>query len=406
MTFSNRHLHGAIATGSLLVVLGVGACGGRIDDPMASTAEPVTSITISGTVLDSSGNPISPPVTIALNGSAQKQTLSDPSTGAYSFTVAPGSYSLSASTQCLVFAPGVSNLNNLVANTTVNFVGSGNDLLANCEPATSSGATSGTLTIHGVVTSAGHPVAGAKVTLNGSTQGFRFSDETGAYSFSVNKGSYSVNVTEACKTYAPAITNLNGITTSQTANFTGSGNCPPAPLNLCPTFDTDFSLASFGDVCVPAVTTNACIDRLFVWDSAFLFGFPAITGADCRFGQWSNGLFTLPEINEYLEQLEFFIVYLAGCPYVGTQAGPLTDALVPQPLVAQGFKFTTADVQALSDDFVLGVEQTLAANGTPLTSAQLTALRAQLAYLQTTVPKVVSSSTLTYSTCAADAGTQ
>ncbi len=405
MGLSMRHLCTVGVASSLLSILGIGACGGRVDEATAAATEAVTSFTISGTVLDSSGNPIQPPVTIALNGTAQKETLSNPATGAYSFTVGAGSYSLSASTTCLSFSPSVDNINNIQANTTVNFVGSGTDQLANCEPATSAGGTSGSLTIHGTVTSAGHPVAGAKITVNGSTQGFRISDETGAYSFSVNHGSYTVSASGACNSYSPSIDNLNNITTSQTANFSGSGNCPPAPLTFCPTLDTDFDLSAFGDVCSPAITTNSCIDRLFVWDSSILFSFPAIIGTDCRFGQFNN-LFSLDAINEYLEQLEFFIVYIAGCPYVGTQAGPLTDALVPQPLVAQGFKFTTADVQALSDDFVAGFQAALTANGTPLTNAQVTALQAQLTYLQGNVPNVVSSSSLSYSTCPADGGTQ
>lgn len=398
MQVSKLRFGGAVARGSLLVVLGIAAFG------TTAGAAPA-SITISGTVTDSSGNPIEPPVTVSINGSAQHETMSDPATGAYSFTVAPGSYSLSASTECLAFDPDVVNLNNLTNSTTVNFIGSGDNFVTNCEPPSSSGATSGAFTISGVVTSSGHPVAGAKVELNGSTQGFRYSDETGAYSFSVNRGSYSVGVSEACESYTPSNVNLNNLAGSTTADFTGSGNCPPAPLDLCPTLDADFDLASLGDVCVADITTNSCIDRLDVWDSSILFSFLELTSADCRFGQWT-GLFTPTTINEFITEVEFFVVYLAGCPYVGTQVGPLEDGLVPQPLVAQGLKFTTADVQALSEDFLTATEQTLSGNGTPLTSAQISALQAQLAYVQANVPNVVASSTLNFSTCAADAGGQ
>lgn len=391
MKLSKRHLGSAMGTASLLVVLGVAVSG--------TTAQAAGSITISGTIADSSGNPIEPQVAVTLTGSAQKQTFTDPATGAYSFTVAPGSYSISASLECLAFAPNVVNLNNITTNQNVNFTGSGDNIITNCEPPSSSGGTSGSLTIHGSVTSAGQPVAGAKVTLNGSAQGFRYADETGAYTFSVNPGSYSVSASEGCNSYSPSPENLNNIKTSQTVNFTGSGNCPPAPLTLCPTLDSDFDLSALGDVCVANVTTNSCVDRLFVWDSAFEFSFPPLIETDCRFGQWAN-IFTITDLNDYLQQLEFFIVYAMGCPYVGTQVGPLTDGLVPADLVAGGFKFTTADVAALSQDFLSTVETVLSANGTPLTSAQINALTAQMTYLQDNVPGVVNSSSLTYSTCA------
>lgn len=209
-------------------------------------------------------------------------------------------------------------------------------------------------------------------------------------------------MSEGCNSYSPPVDNLNNIKTSQTVNFTGSGNCPPAPLQLCPTLDSDFDIAALGDVCQADITTNSCPDRLFVWDSAIEFSDPALIGTDCRFGQWQN-IFTFNEINDYVVDLELFIVYLMGCPYVGTQIGPLTDALVPADLLAAGFKFTTADVAALSQDFLSAVEGALSANGTPLTSAQITALTAQLTYLGANVPNLVDSSSLSYSTCA-DAG--
>ncbi|HXX68655.1 MAG TPA: carboxypeptidase regulatory-like domain-containing protein [Polyangiaceae bacterium] len=390
MKISKRHWSGAVAGGSLLIVSGIAASG--------SMARAAGTITISGFVTDSSGNPIEPPVSIAINGSAQKETLSDPSTGAYSFTVAPGSYSISASMECLAFDPNVVNLNNITTNQTVDFIGSGNNLILNCEPPSSSGGTSGSLTIHGTVTSAGNPVAGAKVSLNGSSQGFRYADETGSYSFLVNPGSYSVGVSEGCNSYSPSVDNLNNLKTSQTVNFTGSGNCPPAPLQLCPTLDSDFDLAALGDVCQADITTNTCADRLGVWDFAIEFSDSAVIGTDCRFGQLQN-IFTFNEINDYIVQVELFIVYLMGCPYVGTQIGPLTDGLVPADLLAAGFKFTTADVAALTQDFLSATEGTLSANGTPLTSAQITALTTQLTYLGANVPNLVNSSSLSYSTC-------
>src|SRR4029077_20365632 len=103
------------------------------------------------------------------------------------------------------------NLNNLTANATVNFVGSGNDSVTNCSPLASSGGTSGSITLSGHVTSAGHPVPGAQVLLHGSAQGFRYADMTGAYSFSINPGSYSLDVTQGCNSYSPNVANLNNL---------------------------------------------------------------------------------------------------------------------------------------------------------------------------------------------------
>jgi hypothetical protein len=360
-------------------------------------------ITISGHITDSSGNSVGVNVQVSLTGSSQAVTFSNLYTGFYSLTVKPGSYSLAASGGCLAFAPSVVNLNNLTASTTVNFTGSGTDGITNCEPASSSGATSGSLTVSGVVTSGGQRVGGAKVSLNGSTQGFRYADETGAYSFSVNPGSYSVSVAQGCNSYSPNVVNLNSLAKSQVVNFAGSGNCPPAPLSLCPVLDTDFQLSSFGDVCSPTITSNACLDRFNVWDSGIFLNL-AFLGTDCRFGNLgaaiSSNFTNDTAIFQYFGQLTDFILYSLGCPYVGTQIGPLTDGLVPSNLASMGIHLTTADLQALSDDYVSAIQLTLSQNGSPaLTSAQLSALQTELNYLQANVPGTIKSSNYTFSTC-------
>jgi hypothetical protein len=387
--------------------LGIAACGGKIDDGTGAIAQQAVTgsdaglLTISGHVTDSSGNAVGTEVLISLTGSAQTHTFSNAATGAYSLSVKPGSYSITASTQCPTFNPGVVNLNNLTANTTVDFLGSGNDVITNCEALASVGGTSGTLTLSGHVTSAGHPVPGAKIVLSGSSQGFRYSDESGAYSFMVNPGSYSLNTSGACNSFAPSVVNLNNLKTSKTEEFLGSGNCPPAPLSLCPLFDTDFQLASLGDVCAANITTNSCADRLFTWQFNMLIDLPAFNGTDCRFGKFGPPLLSSLDVSQTIGQLSNFILYFMGCPYVGTQIGPLVDGLVPQVLLSRGVHFTTADLQALSDDYVAAIKQTLSDNGSPpLTSAQLSAIQAQLAFLASKVPGTVNSSTLTFSTCA------
>lgn len=391
--------HSLLSLGALAVT-----AVSAISAQTATAAQPLVAdaglITISGIVTDSSGNPVGGNVVISLNGSMQEHTLSNYYTGFYSISVKPGSYSISASTQCLTFSPSVVNLNNLTANTTVDFVGSGNDQITNCEPASSAGGTSGSLTLSGVVTSAGHPVPGALVTFSGSAQGFRYADETGAYSFLVNPGSYSIQVSGGCESYSPNVVNLNNLTTSKTENFVGSGNCPPAPLSFCSQFDTDFQLSSLGDVCVPNITTNSCPDRFDTWEFNMELDTGFINGSDCRFGLFAPPLFTSLSAAQYGVQLNNFILYLFGCPYVGAQIGPLADGLVPSFLLAQGAHFTTADLAALNADFVAGVQQALSSNGSaPLTAAQLSALESELAYLAANVPGQVNSSKYTYSTC-------
>ena len=410
MNHVGPHIGHLLCTSAVFAFVGVVACGGKIEDSTRTTSQAVSGsdaglLTISGVITDSTGNSVGTEVLVSLNGSAQKVAFSNPFTGAYSFTVKPGSYSITPSTQCLTFTPDVVNLNNLTANATVNFVGSGNDPITNCSPLASSGGTSGSVTLSGHVTSAGHPVPGAQIKLNGSSQGFRYADMTGAYSFSVNPGSYSLNVTQGCNSYSPNVVNLNNLNASKTQDFVGSGNCPPAPLMMCPFFDAAFQLSSLGDVCSPIITTNSCLDRFFTWQGNMINNLGFVNGTDCRFGKFAPPLFNDLNAAQTLAQLSNFILYFFGCPFVGSQIGPLVDGLVPAFLLAQGFHFTTADLEALSEDFIASINQTLSDNGSPaLTSAQLSAIQAQLDYLEANVPGQVNSSTLSFSTCAADAG--
>jgi hypothetical protein len=380
------------------VLLGV-ACGGRVTDGTGSTSEAIGSLTVSGVVTDSSGNLVGG-VTVTLNGSAQATTATNLQ-GAYSFSVNPGSYSLTPSGSCTTFQPSVVNLNNLTASTKVNFLGSGNNIITNCQPTNTSGGTSGSLTVSGHVTSAGSPVAGVKVAFNGTAQGFRFTDTTGAYTFFANPGSYSVTPSEACNSFTPNVANLNGITTSKTQDFQGSGHCPPAPLTMCSLLNTEFTGQSGGSSCATSTTTS-CPDAVGTWGSSMVIDFLTSIGSDCRFGSEFNG-FTITDLLQYINDLTNFTLYFFGCPFVGTNAGPLSFALIPQKL--QSHAFTTADLNALSALYVSAIAQALSDNGSPaLTSAQSTAINATLAYLQTNVSGTVNSSSFSFSTCSADGG--
>ncbi len=347
-------------------------------------------VTISGNVMDPTGFSLSG-VKITLNGGKQASVVTDAS-GDYSFSVSPGSYTVSASGTCASFEPSLDNLNGIKKNTVVDFVGSG----GSCPPAPSSGAASGSLTIAGHVTAGGSPVPGARVTLNGGTQAFRTSDETGAYSFSVNPGSYAVSTSGGCASYTPGIANLSHVTKNSTLNFQGSGSCPPPPLALCPTFDA--RLGSPEPAQCDTLTTNACSDRLSGWVSTIVFDFASAVSNDCRFGQWVPPTFPAQASTDYLNALSPFTLQLFGCAFQGTLVGPIFDGLVPT--FFSSHQFTTADLDALSSSYVAAVQQALSdAAAPPLSAAQLTALQAQLAYAQSKVPHTVSSSTLTFSTC-------
>jgi hypothetical protein len=379
----------------LIACAGVGASAcGAVDDPaLATQSSAVTgTITISGTVTDTSGITLGDIVVTLAGSSTGKATTNFQ--GQYSFTVAPGSYSVSASGFCASFQPNVANLNNLTANAVQNFVGSGGD--NGCGASTFSGATSGPLTISGQVTSAGHAVPGAKVTLAGGTSAFRFTDQAGNYSFSVSAGSYSIQVTGACASFTPNVVNLNNMTTSKVQNFVGSGNCPVAPLALCPTLDVGFGFSEPAS-CNIVSTPDCAFDRAVNWDSAFVDEFAPIISADCRFGNLFNGL-TGTDVVNYLNELLNFGLYFFGCPATGTVTGPLADGIVPPALV--GHTFTSADLAGLNADYLAAVNQGLSDFGAPpLTPAQEAAVSAQLTAVAARYTPQTNSSNFTFSTC-------
>jgi Carboxypeptidase regulatory-like domain len=402
----------AIGAAASLTALG---CGGPRDEATATTAQALGAdaglLTISGVVADSQSPQAG--ITITLSGSSQAQVVTDFS-GSYSFSVKPGSYSLTARgtanffeppfQSCLVITPDVVNLNNLTASTTVNFLGSGNNVITNCAPAEVMGSTSGSLTVSGKVTSVGAPVPGVLVSLAGGAQGTRVTDETGAYSFAVNPGSYSLRLSGPCSSFTPGNTNLNNIKSSQTANFQGT-SCPPAPLTLCPTFDTLFGFSEPAS-CAVSTTADCAFDRVFSWDSTIANDWFNINESDCRFGQWDVppivNLFEIIGLEQDSSALNLFGLQLLGCALAGNLVGPLGFPLIPTDL--KSLSFTTADLAALANEYVEAISQALSDNGSPpLTAAEIAAINAQLASAASRVPGIKSSSALSFSTCA-DAG--
>jgi hypothetical protein len=409
---------GACAIAALSSVVGCSSSD-RGTEQIASSSQALTTIHITGTVTDPETGPQAG-ITITLSGSSQAQVVTGFS-GSFDFSVAAGgSYSITAAGSdnfftppfhsCLTVTPSIVNLNNLTASTNIPFVGSGTDAITNCSPSAANGATTGSLTIQGKVTSGGAPVAGARVWLNGNTQGYRTTDETGAYSFSVNPGSYSVNAQGACGSFTPSVVNLNNLRASVTENFQGA-HCPPAPLTYCSTFDALTGLTEPAS-CNTSSSAACATDRGFGWigeiTADFQFVESNVLGAnDCRFGKWQ----TAPIVNDFtfvgvLEQqtndLNLFGLQLFGCALANNLTGPLNlqGALIPPDLMQAGLKFTTADLAALEDEYMAAINQALADFGVgPLTAAQTTALRAQLDYAASTTPGVTVSSALSYSTC-------
>ncbi len=262
------------------------------------------------------------------------------------------------------------------------------------------GATSGSLAVGGTVTSGGLPVPGVLVALNGSAQGSRVTDEAGAYSFAVNPGSYSVNVSGPCASLAPPVVNLNGIKKSQTQNFQGT-SCPPAPLTLCPAFDSAFGLTEPASCAVSS--SEACAsDRINTWVGTIENDWFTINASDCRFGQWETppivNMFTSLGITQDLDFINLFGLQLFGCALEGNLVGPLSFPFILTDLAS--LSFTTADLAALSQEYVEAISQALSDNGSPpLTAAQISAFNAQLASAAGRVKGITSSSTLSFSTC-------
>jgi hypothetical protein len=402
------------ATGAVVI-----ACGGTagIDDPTASSAQAISTITISGNVVDATGFGVFG-VTVTLAGSQDHAVITDQN-GAFSFSVPPGSYSVAASVtpgllppgfvNCPAFSPQVINLNNLTSSATgLQILGSGQNPVTDCFPAPNQGATSGSLAISGKVTSAGAPVPGVKVTLSGSTQGTRVTDETGAYAFAVNPGSYSLTLSQACTSFSPQVVNLNNLRTNQVENFSGTG-CPPAPLSFCPVFDAADGLTEPAS-CTTVTSGDCTFDRLLNWGFDIPNDYLNVNDSDCRFGQFNNppiiGQFNFTTVTEWLQSTEEFALQLLGCPIANITTGPLSFLQLLPPFLPAN-QFTTADFAAIQQDFVQALNQALTDRGAPpLTAGQTSAINAQIAFAASRVQGVKNSPSLSFSTCAADAGGQ
>ena len=223
----SRRARLAIICGTMLMgSMGLVGCREAPDEDGTTTVVGAITgtLSITGTIVDASGNP-RPGVTVRLAGSSQA-TATTGATGTYAFNgLGPAGYAVQPALAGCTFAPTVININ-LTASTVANFDGSG----PACGGAPqNSGATTGSLTISGrVANAAGNPVSGVKLNLNGATQGVRTTTATGLYSFSVNPGSYSVQPSGPC-TFTPTVVNLNNLNANRTQNFVAGAGCVATP---------------------------------------------------------------------------------------------------------------------------------------------------------------------------------
>ncbi len=180
---------------------------------------------------------------------------------------------------------------------------------------------------------------------------------------------------------------------------------PDAPLDLCPTFDALFGLTEPAS-CSFSSSLPCAFDREESWVGFIEGDWFGVNVDDCRFGQWNSppivNLFTALGLTQDSYAILMFGFQLFGCPAAGNAAGPLPFPFVLTDL--QSLSFTTADLAALSDDYVQAIREALSDNGSPpLTACQIAAFRAQLASAASRVPGITASSTLSFSTCG-DAG--
>jgi hypothetical protein len=223
MTCRLESRRGCFARGSAIIAAVVGlalvGCRAPASAPTTERAGALGgTITISGSILDANGLPLSG-VTVHLDGTSQAVQVE--SGGSYAFNgLGAGSYSMRPTLNGCTFMPDVVNLNNLTASKVQSFSGSG----ASCGGAATvnTGATTGALTISGHVRDAsGKPIVGGRITLGGAAQALRFSDFTGGYTFHVAPGTYTLAASGDCA-LTPANVNLSNLTASRVQDFASS----------------------------------------------------------------------------------------------------------------------------------------------------------------------------------------
>ncbi|HEX7177653.1 MAG TPA: carboxypeptidase regulatory-like domain-containing protein, partial [Pyrinomonadaceae bacterium] len=144
--------------------------------------------------------------TVRLSGSQTGTTTADAG-GNYTFTVtAEGNYTVTPSRPNYTFTPASAAFNNLSANAAADFAGA----LVSYQ-------------ISGRVTTGGSALAGATVTLSGSSAGVATTDAAGNYTFNVKaEGDYTLTPSHPRHDFAPAARTFSNISGPQAADFAGT----------------------------------------------------------------------------------------------------------------------------------------------------------------------------------------
>lgn len=175
--------------------------GARSPSWAPTSSPPIPTFSISGTVNDTNGAPLSE-ATLTIFGVPTRVTQSD-STGAYSFTGLPtGTYKVDASKPGFGFIPPSITLTNITSNQTANFTA----FVA--------------FTISGTVSGGGG--SGIPVTLSGSESRSMLTETGGAYAFNLLPagGNYTVSINTPFFNVTPPSITFNNLAANQIANFT------------------------------------------------------------------------------------------------------------------------------------------------------------------------------------------
>jgi hypothetical protein len=211
-------------------------------DAFAMKILDIPGLTITGQILDAGSNPIAG-VTVSLSGT-RTMTATTNALGSYSFSGLGSGYNctVTPTKNLYTFDPTSQTFNNLSANQTANFIGTG----------------SNTYTISGRVSkSDGTGVSGVTISLSGSQSRTALTDNAGDYAFSLLVQGDSFTVTPSLpptytitNTFTPGFYTFNSIAGNQTANFnlTVTTNVAMHPIADAYVEDGTNAASNFGSV--------------------------------------------------------------------------------------------------------------------------------------------------------------
>jgi hypothetical protein len=181
-------------------------------------------------------------------------------------------------------------------------------------------------------------------------------------------------VANACASIGCASGTDDGVDAGSSSASADGG--PPSPLNLCSLFDKVFACGGNRNIptgkCVQPDAGIILDERLVTWASYVMDNFITVVSTDCRVAGAFTAAGGVDMGTAWVNELPDYITQLFGC----SAAGPLTYDLPPPELAGYtaghfkvvGHVYTTADLNALSQDFVLAAQQVLAGQGDNFTN--------------------------------------